>query len=208
MEKDGNLQNGSRETIPDERPDFGGGGKRYFGRGRFKYALLELLTVQPMHGYQMMKALEEQSGGLYFPSPGSIYPTLQMLEERGLVTANEQEGKKVYQITDEGRAFLNEKRAKYGKQGENGAFPAPMDGWCRYLKPAAPYDDDGPGIARLLAKAERRVNAHPEYVERYRQIVEQTRNELVALLNEMRDRYGKECGDHAGPRGGGNTDKN
>ena len=61
----------------------GGEGGRFFGRGDMKFALLELLQERPMHGYEMMKALAEKSGGFYTPSPGSIYPTLQMLEEGG-----------------------------------------------------------------------------------------------------------------------------
>src|SRR6266852_3133281 len=77
----------------------GGEGGRFFGRGDVKFALLELLRERPMHGYEMMKALEEKSGGFYRPSPGSVYPTLQMLEDGGLVTSNEVEGKKVYSIT-------------------------------------------------------------------------------------------------------------
>lgn len=77
-----------------------------------KYALLELLTAEPMHGYQMMKGLEEKSGGLYTPSPGSIYPTLQMLEDRDLVQATEVDGKKVYAITEAGRSFLQERPAE------------------------------------------------------------------------------------------------
>ena len=83
----------------------GGDGPRFFGRGDVKFALLELLQERPMHGYEMMKALEEKSGGFYSPSAGSIYPTLQMLEDRGFVTSNDVEGKKVYTITDEGRAL-------------------------------------------------------------------------------------------------------
>ncbi|MED4583607.1 PadR family transcriptional regulator [Brevibacillus choshinensis] len=87
----------------------GGRGKRFFGRGDVKYALLELLSKEPMHGYQMMKGLEEKSGGLYTPSPGSIYPTLQMLEDRDLVQATEIDGKKTYAITEAGSSFLQER---------------------------------------------------------------------------------------------------
>ena len=79
-------------------------GGRFFGRGDVKYALLELLQERPMHGYEMMKALEERSGGFYAPSAGTIYPTLQLLEDRELVTVQEVEGKKIYKITDAGRA--------------------------------------------------------------------------------------------------------
>lgn len=87
----------------------GGRGKRFFGRGDVKYALLELLSKEPMHGYQMMKGLEEKSGGLYTPSPGSIYPTLQMLEDRDLIQATEINGKKIYTITEAGSSFLQER---------------------------------------------------------------------------------------------------
>ncbi|MCR2806064.1 PadR family transcriptional regulator [Paenibacillus soyae] len=84
-------------------------GRRFFTRGGVKYALLELLTAEPMHGYQMMKSLEEQSGGTYKPSAGSIYPTLQMLRDQGFVTSYKQEdGKKIFAITEEGKTFLRE----------------------------------------------------------------------------------------------------
>jgi len=73
-----------------------------------KYVILRLLAEKPMHGYEVMKALEEQTQGCYKPSPGTVYPTLQWLEDEGLVVAQEAEGKKVYEITDQGRAFLEE----------------------------------------------------------------------------------------------------
>src|SRR5215510_10851922 len=60
------------------RRNFSGRGRRFFGRGDLKFALLELLQERPMHGYEMMKALQERSGGMYSASPGSVYPTLQM----------------------------------------------------------------------------------------------------------------------------------
>lgn len=87
-----------------------GSGRRYFSRGGVKYALLELLEKEPMHGYQMMKALEDSSCGTYKPSPGSIYPTLQMLKDQGFIDSLRLDGKKVFTITDEGRAFLLEEK--------------------------------------------------------------------------------------------------
>ncbi|MFC4100197.1 PadR family transcriptional regulator [Paenibacillus xanthanilyticus] len=86
--------------------DSTGTGRRYFSRGGVKYALLELLLRSGMHGYQMMKALEEQSDGTYKPSAGTIYPTLQMLRDQGFVTASKVDGKKVFEITSEGKAYL------------------------------------------------------------------------------------------------------
>ncbi len=82
------------------------GRSRVFGRGDLKYVILGLLADRPMHGYEIIRTLEDGSGGTYSPSPGSVYPTLQMLEDRGLVVSEAADGKKVYRITDEGRAFL------------------------------------------------------------------------------------------------------
>jgi DNA-binding PadR family transcriptional regulator len=67
-----------------------------------------LLRDKPRHGYEVMKDLEERMHGCYSPSPGTVYPTLQWLEDEGLVVAREVDGKKVYEITDTGRAFLEE----------------------------------------------------------------------------------------------------
>jgi DNA-binding PadR family transcriptional regulator len=78
-------------------------------RGEIKFQLLDLLTTKPRHGYEMIRDLEEQSQGTYRPSPGSIYPTLQMLEEGGYVTSEQVSGKKVYTITNEGRQLLDQR---------------------------------------------------------------------------------------------------
>ena len=69
-----------------------------------------MLKDKPRHGYDIIRELEELSYGLYTPSPGVVYPTLQMLEEMGYATATEQDGKKVYTITGEGNTFLNERK--------------------------------------------------------------------------------------------------
>jgi DNA-binding PadR family transcriptional regulator len=96
-------------------------GRRFFMRGGVKYALLELLGEQPMHGYEMMKRLEEQSGGTYKPSPGSIYPTLQMLRDQGFVASHKHsDGKKIFSITEEGKIFLQEEQAKAKLDPEGG----------------------------------------------------------------------------------------
>ena len=83
---------------------------RFFDRGDLKFVILRLLRDRPMHGYDVMRALEEESGGCYRASAGSVYPTLQLLEDQGLVRSEEREGKKVYVITDAGRAHLEENR--------------------------------------------------------------------------------------------------
>jgi len=73
-----------------------------------KYVILKLLRDKPRHGYEVMKELEERMHGCYTPSPGTVYPTLQWLEDEGLVKASDVDGKKVYGITDAGRKFLEE----------------------------------------------------------------------------------------------------
>jgi len=75
-----------------------------------KYVILKLLKEKPRHGYEVMKELEERMRGCYSPSPGTVYPTLQWLEDSGLVSGKDVDGKKVYEITDQGRAFLEEHR--------------------------------------------------------------------------------------------------
>ncbi|MFE1627296.1 PadR family transcriptional regulator [Brevibacillus reuszeri] len=104
----------------------GGRGKRFFGRGDVKFALLELLATEPMHGYQMMKGLEEKTGGLYSPSPGSIYPTLQMLEDRELVSSEVVSGKKTYSITEAGLVFLQERQAEEKHEVTQKQMPADL----------------------------------------------------------------------------------
>jgi DNA-binding PadR family transcriptional regulator len=99
-----------------DRMWFGGpwGGRRA-RRGDVRTGLLSLLVDKPMHGYDLIRELEQRSGGMWRPSPGSIYPTLQLLEDEGLVTGQEQDGKRVYSITDAGRAELEERRQRGGE---------------------------------------------------------------------------------------------
>ena len=77
---------------------------RRAGRGDIRAAILALLTEEPMHGYQIIQELAERTGGVWRPSPGSVYPTLQQLEDEELVRENASEsGKRVYALTDAGR---------------------------------------------------------------------------------------------------------
>ena len=82
---------------------------RMFEQGDLKYVILQLIDEKPRHGYDIIKALEERSHGTYSPSPGTVYPTLTMLEEMGYAkAAHEDGGKKVYEITAEGKKYLAE----------------------------------------------------------------------------------------------------
>ncbi len=157
------------------------GGPRFFGRGDVKYALLELLQERPMHGYEMMKALEERSGGFYTPSAGTIYPTLQLLEDRGLVTVQEQEGKKIYSITEAGQAFLGE------RQKEEDNFTPP---WLRGNGPGRFWNEpeiqairaEAAEVARLFAIAGRSSFRDTQKLARLHAILEHTHKELTDFI--------------------------
>src|SRR5437764_6232636 len=161
----------------------GPGRGRFFGRGDMKFALLSLLQERPMHGYEMMKALEEKSGGFYSPSAGSIYPTLQMLEDRGLVTAQEAEGKKVYSITDAGRALLTEQKKNEeefsGPPWARGPF-----GGRRGSPEMQALRTEAMEVARLFAIAGKMSfrDHDPERVARLRSVLEQARKELSDMI--------------------------
>jgi DNA-binding PadR family transcriptional regulator len=96
------------------RHGFGGGDMIRAGRmlatGDLRLIALALIAEQPRHGYEIIKVLEEKTSGWYSPSPGIVYPTLTFLEEAGYVTAQTEGAKKLYTITDEGRAHLDQNR--------------------------------------------------------------------------------------------------
>src|SRR5690242_5212614 len=82
-------------------------GGRMFEQGDLKYVILKLLEEKPRHGYEIIKELEDRFRGVYAPSPGTVYPTLTMLEDLGYARAMPEEGgRKIYEITDEGRKHL------------------------------------------------------------------------------------------------------
>ncbi|PKB22063.1 PadR family transcriptional regulator [Janthinobacterium sp. 64] len=98
---------------PGGRGGRGERAERVFGRGDLPLIVLALIEISPRHGYEIIKAIEERCGGAYAPSPGAVYPTLTLLEEQDHVTSSESaSGKKLYTITDLGRAYLDENRAQ------------------------------------------------------------------------------------------------
>ena len=137
-------------------------------RGDVRGLLLDALAEAPGHGYDLIGRLEGRSGGRWRPSPGSVYPTLQLLEEEGLVTSEEVDGKKVYSLTEAGQAAVAE-RAERG---------------------ADPWADGGPptgglrsAIGQLAAAAWQAGQSHdPAVVESATQIVNDARKRLYELL--------------------------
>jgi DNA-binding PadR family transcriptional regulator len=89
---------------------WGRGGPRA-RRGDVRSALLFLLDEEPRNGYQLMQAIEERSNGVWRPSPGSVYPALQQLEDEDLVRGEERDGRRAFALTDAGRAHVSEHRA-------------------------------------------------------------------------------------------------
>ncbi|WP_202867105.1 PadR family transcriptional regulator [Kribbella voronezhensis] len=94
---------------------YGRGPRRGPGRGRaprgdVRTAVLMLLGEQPMHGYQLMQAIADRSGGRWTPSPGAIYPTINQLEDEGLVTVTAEAGRKLVTLTDAGREYVEGRR--------------------------------------------------------------------------------------------------
>lgn len=163
---------GRRRWGGFERPD------RPFGRGDLKYVILELLKDQPRHGYDIIRALEERSRGAYRPSPGSVYPTLQMLEDLGYVTASQEEGKKVYAITDEGRRYLADQHSTV-----EDIRSRITEGWDAAQRPEVA---DLMRELQLLARALFRhatggTLQDPARLKRLKQILERTRTEIETV---------------------------
>src|SRR5580704_12738082 len=152
-----------------------GGGRRRMRRGDIRRAVLSTLRDGPAHGYEVMRRLEERSGGIWRPSPGSVYPTLQMLEDEGLVRSATEDGTRTYELTDTGR-------------GE--AEAGPKDGGRE-----APWDFGGEGADRAravkmavvqiqMAARQLAIAGQPEQVERGLEVIHRARQELYQILAE------------------------
>ncbi|MFD5585529.1 PadR family transcriptional regulator [Streptomyces sp. NPDC058733] len=85
-----------------------GGPRGRARRGDVRASILALLKDRPMHGYEMIQEIAERSGGAWKPSPGSVYPTLQLLEDEGLISSESEGGKKLFSLTEEGRAAADQ----------------------------------------------------------------------------------------------------
>ncbi|MFD8599551.1 PadR family transcriptional regulator [Kitasatospora sp. NPDC059646] len=147
----------------------GGHGGRRGGRARrgdVRASLLALLQERPMHGYEMITEIGERTGGVWRPSPGSVYPTLQLLEEEGLVSATEQAGKKLFELTEQGRAEAGQGSAspwdEAGRRGdweavqEVGAALAAVDHAVRQVMMTGTEEQRAKGLA-VLAEAKKKL---------------------------------------------------
>jgi DNA-binding PadR family transcriptional regulator len=149
-----------------------------FQKGDMKYVILDLLKEKPQYGYEIIRALEEQSHGFYRPSAGAVYPTLQMLEEMGHASSTDRDGKKVYAITNEGRRFLEE-HSDWADEIKDHMSRH----WNRknYRSINGIMDE----FSALVESVGYRISqAEPEKLERIRKVVANTRKEIEAILKE------------------------
>jgi DNA-binding PadR family transcriptional regulator len=150
-----------------------------FERGDIKYMILDLLRDHPSYGYEIIHALEERFGGLYTPSAGTVYPTLQMLEEMGYVTAAQAEGRKVYTITPAGSQFLETQKTQVEDVRQR------MSGWWdrRSEKEEAREVIDMSKELRSLLKHRRRAIS-PAKWQQIRAVLERAYREIEVLLKD------------------------
>jgi DNA-binding PadR family transcriptional regulator len=172
---------------------FGGGPWRGFGygprrgrvfeKGDLKYVILDLLKDKPSHGYEVIRALEERFRGFYSPSPGSIYPTLQLLEDMGYVTATQQDGKKVYAITDEGRKFLEENR-----QSVENIWGRVGGGWDpEFASELHEIRHELKDLGRLFGRQMHEGRLNQDKLRRIREVIVRAARDIENILEERDD---------------------
>ena len=153
---------------------------RVFEKGDLKYVILDLLKDKPSHGYEVIRALEGRFRGFYSPSPGSVYPTLQLLEDLGYVSSTQQNGKKVYQITDEGRKFLEENRRSvediWGRVG--GGWDPEIAAELHEMK------RDVAGLAKLFGREMHAGRLNREKLRRIREVISGAAREIEEILDD------------------------
>jgi DNA-binding PadR family transcriptional regulator len=159
---------------------------RIFEKGDLKYVILDLLKDNPSHGYEVIRTLEERFRGFYSPSPGSVYPTLQLLEDLGYVTAAQRDGKKVYAVTEEGRKFLEEHRRSvediWGRVG--GGWDPELVGEMHEIK------HELGDLARLFGRKMRSGRVDQNKLRRVREVIVRASREIENILEERDDTGG------------------
>lgn len=151
--------------------------RRFFRQGEVRLALLSLIDEAPAHGYELMKRLEERSGGMYQASAGTVYPVLQQLEDEGLVEVREIDGKKVYHITPAGTEELGRHRDEVERIWRR------ADGWKDWGGFTGPETAEIWGSWGRLSKAAFKAAARSDFedTEKIRAILDRARRELEGL---------------------------
>jgi DNA-binding PadR family transcriptional regulator len=151
---------------------FGGPGGMRARRGDVRPAILRLLSEAPMHGYQMIQELSARSDGAWSPSAGSVYPTLQLLADEGLITAEETAGKKVFSLTDAGKAAA----------AETAGQPAP---WEEVASGGVHNSDYREAVGKFMAAVfQMGKNGTKAQTEAALEVLDEARKKLYAILAE------------------------
>jgi DNA-binding PadR family transcriptional regulator len=149
-----------------------------FSKGDLKYVILDLLKEKPRYGYEVIRALEERSHGFYTPSPGVVYPTLQMLEEMGYASAAERDGKKIYTITEEGRKFLEERKDFTDEVKSHMRSHWNPQNIGMFAQMMAEFGE----LARMTGHRAKYVEA--DKMQRIREVISSAAEEIKAILEE------------------------
>lgn len=171
--------------------DFSGGKPDWFGdwfggpppraeRGEVRYLVLDAIAQRPRHGYEIIQAIEERSGGTYRPSPGVVYPTLQLLEELGHAELSTQDGRKTYAITDSGRRDLEEHADEVRDFYERIAG----DSWERYAEDFGDVMRRAARLFRTFKRTAKRGGMSRRAQARIREILDQAVQQIEAVLQE------------------------
>lgn len=161
--------------------EFIGRGRGFFERGGIKFVILDLLRDHPRHGYDIIQEIETGSGGFYAPSPGVIYPTLQALEDQGFVRGTtEESGKRVYAVTDEGLAYLEEHGEEVREQRSRM--------WSRLgrVNKEELHDTikDMRNLSEDIRHAIHGLMNDPEKMQRVRGIIQEARRKIGEVISE------------------------
>jgi DNA-binding PadR family transcriptional regulator len=173
-----------------------GGGSSWFSdffnpppradRGAVRYLVLDALTERPRHGYEVIQAIEERSKGTYRPSPGVVYPTLQLLDELGHVQMVETEGRKAYAITEEGRRDLAEHREEVAEFYERSA----EHDWESHLESFAELKRQAAYLFKTFKRAASHGRLSPGVQARVAEVMRDAVTRIEEILEEesRRDR--------------------
>jgi DNA-binding PadR family transcriptional regulator len=167
------------------RPGWGHGPRRErtFEKGDLKYVILDMLENEPAHGYALIRNLEERSRGFYSPSPGTVYPTLQLLEDMAHVTATQRDGKKVYSITNEGRKFLEENR-----RSVDDIWDKFGGGWDpQVASELHEIRHDLMGLGKLFGQQMREGRVDRQKMARIREVISAAAKQIEDILRERDD---------------------
>jgi DNA-binding PadR family transcriptional regulator len=169
---------GGRGPFGGDPSDEDGGGRNRHRRGDIKFVLLELLAEQPRHGYELIKEIEQRYAGFYRPSPGSVYPTLQLLEEAGQLTSEQSDGKRVYTITEAGQQALAEHQRTSEPVGGRGGRRGFRRGGA-----GPEMQQLGRSVMALFAGMKQLAqNGTPEQISAATAVFDTARRELYAIL--------------------------